>query len=93
MRLPNILVLIICYLAQEAHANGGLMVTAYSRSGEPAALRHAQFVSGAASRHLFIDRKRQGDVALLFSIPSVFWRRFSSLTVGATFAPSGFEFY
>lgn len=77
----------------EAHANGGLMVTSWSRVGEPAALRHAQFVSGAASRHLFVDRKRQGDVALLFSIPSIFWRRFSSLTVGAAFAPNGFQFF
>ena len=77
----------------EAHANGGLMVTSWSRVGEPAALRHAQFVGGAASRHLFIDRKRQGDVALLFSIPSIFWRRFSSLTVGAAFAPKGFQFF
>jgi hypothetical protein len=77
----------------EAHANGGLMVTSWGRVGEPAALRHAQFVGGAASRHLFIDRKRQGDVALLFSIPSIFWRRFSSLTVGAAFAPTGFGFF
>ena len=77
----------------EAHANGGLMVTAWARAGEPAALRHAQFVSGAANRHLFVDRKRQGDVALLFSIPSIFWRRFSSLTVGAPFAPTGLQYY
>jgi len=32
-------------------------------------------------------------VALLWSAPSVFWRRFSSLTIGAVFAPSGIPFF
>ena len=79
----------------EAHGNGGLMVTAYTKATttDPVAQRHAEFVSGVAHRHLFIDRKRQGNVALLFSIPSIFWRRFSSLTVGAGFAPSGLQFF
>jgi hypothetical protein len=77
----------------EAYANGGLMVTAWPRSGLPEGLRNAQFVGGAANRHLFVDRRRQGDVALLFSIPSIFWRRFSSLARGAAFAPKGFQFF
>ena len=77
----------------EGHANGGLMVTAWSRAGEPEALRHAKFVSGTSARHLFIDRRRQADVALIFSIPTLFWRRFSSLTIGAPFSPSGFQFF
>jgi len=56
-------------------------------------VHHAQFIGGASNRHLFIDRKRRADVALLFSIPSIFWRRFSSLSVGAAFAPTGFQFF
>jgi len=58
-----------------------------------AAGRLARFVSGNASRHLFVDRMRIADVALLMSLPTLFWRRFSSLAVGNAFAPTGIQYY
>ena len=44
-----------------------------------------------ASRYLFVDRRRRAKVALLYSVPALMWRRFSSLLVGSTFDPSGVQ--
>jgi hypothetical protein len=71
----------------EAYASGGVFVSPFlakppggiDNATVQAAARLARFVSGNASRFLFVDRRRIADVALLFSIPSRFWRIFSSL--------------
>jgi hypothetical protein len=82
----------------EAHANGGLMLTMYglswqSKNESLIAGRHARFVGGAAHRHLFIDRARRAKVGLLWSAPTLMWRRFSSLNVGSHYGPSGIQFF
>ena len=81
----------------EGHGNGGLMVSTWGKSLNPAtellAQRHAQFVTSRLNRHLFVDRTRVADTALVYSIPTLMWRRFSSLIVGDAFGPSGFDFY
>ena len=79
MRVPNAIV------AAEAYANGGLMVLAshFKRyGGKNGALykahaHHARFAN--AHRELFVDRQAVADVAIVNSIPSLFWRWFSSL--------------
>ena len=78
-RIPSAIV------AAEAYANGGLMVLAshfkrYGGADGPlykAHAHHARFAN--AHRELFIDRQGVADVAIVNSIPSMFWRWFSSL--------------
>ena len=73
--------------AAEAYANGGLIVLAshfQSAGGKEGALykahmHHARFAN--AHRELFIDRAGVADVAIVNSVPSLFWRWFSSLEV------------
>jgi hypothetical protein len=78
----------------EGHTFGGLMVTAYSQDNHTktwgAHQSHANWSSSVSQRPLFTDRRRLADVGLLYSLPSVFWRRFSSLDVGVHYSPSGF---
>jgi hypothetical protein len=60
----------------------------YQCPGLPcAAARHAMFVGGREHRHLFVDRRRTAQVALLWSVPSLVWRRFSSLSIGPRLSP------
>lgn len=82
---PDIPILTSIALA-EARANGGLMVQCYGMDESKmnggvwdAHKRHAQFAG--ANRELFVDRESRADVALVYSLPSVIWRSFSSLTV------------
>lgn len=85
----------------ESYASGGLMINPWDwapgagvdSSTLQAAARLSRFVAGNASRFLFIDRRRISDIALPFSIPTLFWRRFSSLARGSQFAPSGLQYY
>ena len=81
----------------EGSGNGGLMVTMYTHKlDDPdtaAAARHARFVGGDDHRHLFVDRTRMADTALVWSAPTLMWRRFASLIVGSPFAPGGLSFY
>lgn len=68
----------------EAQANGGVLFQGLTdwKAGEPgwdANRHHAQFVS--RNRVLFTDRKPIAKVAVAKSVPSLFWRWFSSLEV------------
>ncbi len=73
----------------EAYANGGVPVMLFAPSVTKRAdaesstwqvcRRAARFVR--AQRALFVDRARVADTALVLSLPSLFWRSFSSLSV------------
>ena len=73
--------------AAEAYANGGRVVLASHFQGAggkdgalyKAHMHHARFAN--AHRELFIDRQGVADVAIVNSVPSLFWRWFSSLEV------------
>jgi len=72
----------------EGYANGGVPVWAYTLSlhnkGDLEAPVYktlkdfAQFVN--ARRELFVDRENIADTAVVLSLPSLFWRQFSSLS-------------
>ena len=84
-RLPSAVVF------AEAHANGGVPVLLFGPSITQKAAAgglmwqanraHARFVG--RHRALFTDRSSVADVALVLSLPSVFWRSFSSLRTDA----------
>ena len=73
--------------AAEAYANGGLLVLTshfkkkggYNGALYKAHAHHARFAN--AHREAFIDRRRVADVAVINSIPTLFWRWFSSFDV------------
>eukprot|EP01050_Picozoa_sp_SAG11_P003699 SAG11_NODE_216_length_12231_cov_10.404385_4_plen_1663_part_00 len=73
----------------EAAGSGGLMdIAKYACPQTPCiGESHAQFVGGKLHRHLFVDRRRRGQVALVWSVPSLMWRRFSSLSIGPNLSP------
>ena len=68
----------------EGHANGGMLMAA-SHIGKKEGpkldthRRHCRFVG--RNRIFFIDRERLAEVAVVNSVPSLFWRWFSSLEV------------
>ena len=88
----------------EAAANGGLFEAAWGcewtvpgkqNFAEPggycaAHLHIAHFLG--EHPHLFTDRTRLADVGLIYSLPTVLWRRFSTLTFGTVSAASGIPF-
>ena len=78
--------LLASIVLSEARANGGLMVQCYNMDETKmgtelwkAHMDHARFA--AENRELFTGRESEAKVALVYSIPSVVWRSFSSLTV------------
>ena len=73
----------------EAAGSGGLMdIAKYACPQTPCVGEsHAQFIGGKTHRHLFVDRRRRGQVGLVWSVPSLMWRRFSSLSIGPKLSP------
>lgn len=72
----------------EAYANGGVPVWAYTFSlhnkgdlDAPVYSIYKDFIRFVHQRReLFVDRERMADTAVVLSLPSLFWRQFSSLT-------------